>query len=151
MMRALAISALAFAATVAAASSATVTEEQERAFLRFDAQSASDPEVSERGCSIPARPPLLNPENAPANANPDQAGSVLLSIYRRQNAERIVEQGECSCELYFAPWDDALDEMAGIYVSLHFNEWAEVRRENSRTTNALASQVRKICTESGVL
>lgn len=151
MTRTFTISALAFTAAVTAASSDMVTEEQERAFLRFDTHRLSEPETSEQGCSIPPRPLLLNPENAPAYANPDQASSVLLSIYRRQNAQRIVEEEQCSCELYFAPWDDALDEMAEIYDNLPFSEWSKARHDNSRATNALASQVRKICTESGTL
>ncbi|MBM3603336.1 MAG: hypothetical protein FJX25_00960 [Alphaproteobacteria bacterium] len=151
MMRSIVFAAIAVAATAAAAQPDKVTEDQERKFLRFDTQSAGNPEVSERGCSIPPRPSLSNPKNAPANANPDQASSVLLSIYRRQNAEKIVSQQVCSCDMYFSDRDNALDEMMAVFEGLHFDEWASVRLENSRATNALSSEVRTICKESGVL
>lgn len=151
MMRIVIQAVVVIIATSATATSERVTEDQERAFMRFNPQAAAELEHSERGCVIPPQPRLLNPEEAPENAVPDQASSVLLSIYRRQNAERIVSQRECTCDLYFASWDDALDEMAGIYLGLDFNEWTEFRRENRRTTNALSPQVREICTESGVL
>lgn len=143
-------------ATSGIVASESVTEGQEREFLRFNTsppnpQAAADPQHSEKGCLIPQQPRLLNPNDAPANAAPDQASSVLLSIYRRQNAERIVAQEKCTCDDYFAPWDNALDEMDAVYLGLDFNKWAEFRRENRQTTNALSPQVREICTESGVL
>ncbi|TNH37851.1 hypothetical protein [Paracoccus haeundaensis] len=151
MMKSIVLAAIAVAATAATAHADKVTEDQERKFLRFDTQSAGNPEISERGCSIPPRPVLPNPRNAPVNANPDQANSVLLSVYRRQNAERIVSEQACSCDMYFSDWDSALDEMMAIFEGLHFDEWASVRLENSRATNALSSEVRTICKESGVL
>lgn len=128
-----------------------VTEGRDREFLRFLLPSEAPDGLSDRGCAIPAQPRLENPDSAPVNANPDQASSVLLSIYRRQNAERIVAEGKCTCGMYFADWDAALDEMSSVFSAVPFNEWAGFRRENSRQTNVLASQVRQICTESGVL
>ncbi len=126
-------------------------QERDREFLRFDLPADTPDGISERGCTMPSQPQLMNPDDAPALANPAQANSVLLSIYRRQNAERIVNDGKCTCGMYFADWDAALDEMMAVYSAIPFDEWSTIRRENSRQTNALASRVRQICTESGVL
>jgi hypothetical protein len=74
---------------------------------------------------------------------------LVQDIYRAQNLERIVESGNCDCEIRFPSWDAAEAVFRESYASDERWEMLEASDGYNRRANAARTAAKAICDAAG--
>jgi len=74
---------------------------------------------------------------------------LVQDIYRAQNLERIVETGNCSCEIRFPAWDTAEGTLREHHTDADRSDMLQASDTNNRHANDLRPQARAICESAG--
>ncbi|MEM0950220.1 MAG: hypothetical protein AAGK37_22710 [Pseudomonadota bacterium] len=106
-------------------------------------------------------PSLENAPNVCADrpAEPDWMQNIALreaykrvlvqDIYRAQNLERVVEEGNCDCETRFPSWDAAEAVFFERFASAERWEMLEASEDFNRRANAARPEAMAICEAAG--
>jgi hypothetical protein len=74
---------------------------------------------------------------------------LVQDIYRAQNLERIVETGNCACEIRFPSWDAAGAAFRESYASAERWEMLQASDGYNRRANAARLEAKAICDAAG--
>ena len=74
---------------------------------------------------------------------------LVQDIYRAQNLERIVETGNCDCEIRFPSWDAAEAVFRERYASDERWEMLQASDAYNRRANAARPAAKAICEAAG--
>ena len=74
---------------------------------------------------------------------------LVQDIYRAQNLERIVETGNCDCEIRFPSWDAAEAVFRERYASDERWEMLQASDAYNRRANAARPAAKAICETAG--
>ena len=74
---------------------------------------------------------------------------LVQDIYRAQNLERVVEIGNCDCEIQFPSWDAAEAVFRESYASDERWEMLEASDAYNRRANAARTAGKAICDAAG--
>ena len=74
---------------------------------------------------------------------------LVQDIYRAQNIERIVESGNCECEIRFPSWDAAEAVFRERYANDDRWEMLQASDDYNRRANAARPAAKAICEAAG--
>lgn len=75
--------------------------------------------------------------------------ALLIQIYRETSAEAVLENGHCSCELWFPAWDAADAIYQDRYAALPYEDQLQATREHRRQYMSMAQDLRVLCRAVG--
>ena len=74
---------------------------------------------------------------------------LVQDIYRAQNLERVVEQGNCNCETRFPSWDAAEAVFLERFANAERWEMLEASDDFNRRASAVRDEAMAICEAAG--
>ena len=93
----------------------------------------------------PARPTWMD------EVHPREAYKVLtlMDLYELRAWERIVETGNCGCDVRFPEWEDASGEFDEMYLMAPAAEHTAAQRDIRQQRNDLRHAVQDLCEAQG--